>query len=395
LGLIFRGDLLVGKSIYEFNAPKRVYAGEGSISRISNILTELDCEKVVLITDGNLVDTGICAEIRDIVTGTGAQLIILSGIPREPTDITVLSLYQHHIFNDADLVIGFGGGSVLDCAKLLSVIPNNPGLMDDIMDSSMIKNSGIPQLMIPTTAGTGSEATPNSILTNSKTNIKTGVISTKLIADYVILDPQATLSLPPHLTAATGFDALAHSLECYISRKATPFSDLYAVKSIQLVFENLVQAYREPEDIEARHNMLLASYYGGVCISCSSTTAVHAMAYPLSSMFKLPHGLSIAVLLPRVLEYISGACEDLFAYLAYMLKFKNHLSKSEASREFVNALLDLADNCGIELSISRYGVTKEHLDIMADEAIKIKRLFDNTPVALNKSDLVAIYSRLI
>ncbi|NLJ96368.1 MAG: iron-containing alcohol dehydrogenase, partial [Clostridiales bacterium] len=326
---------------FEITLNRKIYAGNHSLSKIYDIVKELDCKKVVVITDKNLIKTKSYEIMRDLVNRCGASIHALCDIEAEPSEVTISTLYQPDILDSCDLIIGFGGGSCIDCAKIISVLPNNPDFFENIWDTSLITKDGIPTLMIPTTAGTGAEATPNSILLNTKTNIKTGVISTKFIADYVILDPQVTVSLPQNLTVSTGFDALAHSIECYISKKATPFSDLYAEKSIQLVFENLELVAKEPDNLIARENMLLASYYGGVSIAASSTTAVHAMAYPLSSMFHMSHGLSIAVLLPYVMEYIHEGCSPLFEQLSYRTKLVDD-NNNTSSQVFVNSLFELA-----------------------------------------------------
>lgn len=378
--------------MFSLHFPREVSAGAGARSRLPALLS--GSRRAALITDEFLSRTDIYKELSALAASSGSEIMEIVCKTGEPSANDILKLYNSHDFAGCDKIVGFGGGSVLDTAKILSVIPANNALTGNLLDGAAIKNPGIPCVMIPTTAGTGSEATPNSILLNPENNVKTGVISPLMIASHVLLDPEVTYGLPPRLTAATGFDALAHNIECFFSKKATPFSDLFAAEGIRLIFRSLRTACENPRDESARLDMLLASYYGGASIAASSTTAAHAMAYPLSGMFHMPHSEGVAVLLPHIIGFNRQSCTALYARLARMLGMDGNGDEQLADR-FVNAVFNLADECGLKLSIVEAGAKEEHLPQMVSEAMEIKRLFDNNPTVMTAEDVEAVYRKLL
>lgn len=373
---------------FELPSPRLVVAGNGVISEIPNLLLKDNCIKPLLITDIYIEKLPLFEKVRNEITNTCRKCDILSIPVGEPTDITILSLWNEIKNKEFDIIIGLGGGSVLDCSKLLAVFFTNTLLVDDMFNSSLIKNKKVKTLMIPTTAGTGAEATPNSIIQNTQTGIKIGIVSPYLIADYVILDSQVTCSLPKEIVATTGFDALAHAVECLISKKSSPFTKLYATESISLILNNLETAYLNTDNDNARLSMLLASYYGGISISSSSTNIVHAMAYPLSRNFHMSHALCISILLPQVIAYMELKCTNLFNDLIKSLRLQYNTS-------FSNSLFKLASNCQIPDNLSNYGVKDENIQILANEATNVIRLFTQSPVALNQKDCQQIYRKLL
>ena len=241
-----------------------------------------------------------------------------------------------------DIIIGLGGGSAMDVAKLTAALLNNDVTLRELLDKAPIPRRGLPTLMIPTTAGTGSETTPNSIVLVPEDELKVGIVSPKLMPDCVILDPKMTLGLPPAITASTGMDALCHAIECYTSKKGNPFSEMIALKAISLITRSIRRAFNTGTDIDARHDMLLGAMYGGMCIATSSTTAVHALAYPLGE-----------------------------------------------------AIFELNRDLQIPSDLKRWNITAADLETLVEGAAKVTRLLDNNPRPMGKADIRAIYTQLI
>lgn len=284
----------------------------------------------------------------------------------------------------------------MDVAKIVSVMLTNDISLRDLLGNSKIGRRGLPTLMIPTTAGTGAEVTPNAIVLVPEQESKTGIVSDKLMPDCVILDPVLTINLPPAITASTGMDALTHAIECYISKKANPFSDTFALKAIQLVSRSIRRAYTHGTDLDARHDMLLGATFGGICIATSSTTAVHALAYPLGGKYRIPHGLSNAILLPHVMKFNLEAAEAKFSDIAAAMGLRvDGRSEREAAEEMIANLFSLIRDLNLQVSLKDRGITEADLDSMAQSASKIKRLLDNNPRPMIEEDMIKIYRKLL
>jgi alcohol dehydrogenase class IV len=270
-------------------------------------------------------------------------------------------------------VVGIGGGSALDVAKILAVLlAHDLDLRDVLTKKVEIGARGLPTVMVPTTAGTGAEATPNSIILVPEDELKIGIVSPLLLPDAVILDPLLTLSLPPAVTASTGMDALTHAIECYCSKKGNPFSDLYALEAIRLIARSIRRAVADGQDVAAREDMLMGAYWGGVCIATSSTTAVHALAYPLGGKYRIAHGLSNAVLLP-----VQG------------------LDEEAAADAFVQALRQLNADLGIPATLGPLGIEARDIPGLVEGAAKVTRLLDNNPRVMSRADMRALYTALL
>jgi alcohol dehydrogenase class IV len=250
--------------------------------------------------------------------------------------------------------------------------------------------------MVPTTAGTGSEATPNAIVLVPEDELKVGIVSPRLMPDGVILDPLLTLTLPPAITASTGMDALTHAIECYCSKKGNAFSDLYGLEAIRLIAGSIRRAYEHGSDVDARHDMLLGAFYGGVCIATSSTTAVHALAYPLGGKYRIAHGLSNAMLLPFVMEFNLVGSEPRFHAMAAAMGLPvAGLAPYAAGERMIAALYALNADLGIVSSLRDKGITDRDVEGLVDGAAKVTRLLDNNPRPMTRSDMRAIYERLL
>lgn len=374
----------------------RIIAGPGSLSTIQEIPAAWGAQNVLIITDQGVWNAGLIEKPKSHLESVGVGVAVIHDTPPEPTVEQVRSIFRQAQSLGAQMVIGIGGGSAMDTAKLISVLLTNDVSLEQLLAKAPIQRRGLPTLMVPTTAGTGSEATPNAIVLVPEQELKVGIVNDKLVPDCVILDPLMTLNLPPAVTASTGMDALAHAIECYISKKANPFSDTFALKAVELISKSLRQAYREGQNIEARHDMLLGALFGGMCIATSSTTAVHALAYPLGGKYRVPHGLSNAILLPYIMQFNLDATEDRFRDIAVAMGLDVSGSTTrQAAQKMIDNLYALNRDLNIPAGIAAHGVTEADLDALVEAASKVTRLLDNNPKTLTKSDMRAIYRRLL
>ena len=351
-------------------------------------------ENIVILTDKGVYGTGITAKAEKILSDYNTKIV--KDVPPEPEYNQVLNIYNKVKNDNFDMIVAIGGGSVMDTAKILAVLFTNPAYAEDILNPSLIKNRGIATVFIPTTAGTGSEATPNSIVVVPEKELKVGIVNSNFIPDYVILDAEMTLKLPQSVTASTGVDAFCHAIECFISKKANPFSDMYALKAISLISKSIRNAYNNGEDISAREDMLLAAFYGGMCIASSSTVAVHALSYPLGGKYRIPHGISNAILLPYVMEYNADYVEDKFkdVALAMGIDIKNK-NCNEISKEVINEIFKMTEDIKIPRDLKKYGITKDDLENLVEGASGVTRLLDNNPKPMTKDDIRNIYLKIV
>lgn len=381
-------------NIYQMGLPRRVIGGAGSISQLSTLAKDSEAKNIIILTDEGVYGTGITAWAEKILSDYNVKIV--KSVPPEPEYTQVLNIYSEVKNGKFDMIVAIGGGSVMDTAKVLAVLFTNPAYAEDILNPALIINRGITTVFIPTTAGTGSEATPNSIVVVPEKELKVGIVNSNFIPDCVILDAEMTLKLPPSVTASTGIDAFCHAIECFISKKANPFSDMYALKAISLIAKNIRKAYSNGSDMSARENMLLAAFYGGLCIASSSTVAVHALSYPLGGKYRIPHGISNAILLPYVMEYNADYVEDKFkdAALAMGIHEENKNS-TEISKEVINEIFKMTEDIKIPRDLKEYGITKDNLGNLVEGASAVTRLLDNNPKPMTKDDIRNLYLKII
>lgn len=380
---------------YRMRPPGDVLSGRGSLERIGELASKYRPESVVLLVDGNVRKNGGADRLAGLLSASCAKLRVVSDIPVEPETGQVKELFARVGELQADLIVAMGGGSVLDSAKMISVLLRNPAYLENLLDAGLIEKRGVPLIAVPTSAGTGSEATPNSIVVVPEQKLKVGVVHPFFIPDSVILDPETTLSLPAHVTAATGLDAFCHAIECFISKKSNPFSDLYALEAIRLVARSLFNAYNDGADIGAREDLLLAAFYGGMCIASSSTVAVHALSYPLGGRYRIPHGLSNAILLPWVMEFNRDAVVGKFAEVAGAMGIPPGADAEETSKRAVEGIFSLVRSLGIPSTLRELGVGTDDLDEIVAAAMKVTRLLDNNPKPVSPGDARSIYMKLL
>ena len=290
---------------YNLKMPHAVYGGENAMDNITAIIKARGAKKVAMFTDKGIEGAGLFALPEEAVKASGAEYYVLDELPPEPSYMAVQKLVDEFKASGADLIVACGGGSVMDAAKLASVLVTDDYGVKELLDNPGMAQKCVPIVLIPTTAGTGAEVTPNAIVAVPEKELKVGIVNENMIADYVILDARMIKNLPRKIAAATGVDALAHCIECFTSNKANPFSDLYALEGLDLILNNIEKACDDPDAMAEKNRMQIAAYYGGLAITASGTTAVHALSYPLGGKYHIAHGVSNAILLAPVMRFNS------------------------------------------------------------------------------------------
>ena len=374
----------------------KIVAGIDSIQAIRDFAAEYNVQSALIITDEGVWKTGLVDKPCELLTEAGVRVEVIHNTPPEPATHHVEQVLALARQQECQAVIGIGGGSSMDVAKITAVLLANTQSLTELLRGGKIGKRGVPTLMIPTTAGTGAEATQNAIFLVPEEESKVGIVSPKLVPDWAILDPALTVGLPPAITASTGMDALCHAIECYISKKANPLSDTYALQAIRLISRSLRRAYQNGKDLDARHDMLLAALFGGMSIASSSTTAVHALAYPLGGKYHMPHGLSNAILLPYVMEFNRDACTEKFRDIAEAMGLPvSGLSAADAADRLIKSLFALTRDLQMTVSLRDRGLTADDIEGMVEAASKVTRLLNNNPKPMTREDIRTVYNRLL
>lgn len=369
--------------------PGKILFGNGTISQLSKEVQRWNLKRVLIVTTEPLLVT--VNRIADGLRAAHLEVEITGNINREPHFSDLRSLVKQVEKFNPDVVVGIGGGSVLDVAKLVAAQLGNEQSLEEYVGIDLLRGRSRMLVCVPTTSGTGSEASPNAILVDDSDGQKKGIISPYLVPDIVIVDPTLTFSVPASVTAATGIDALTHCLEAYTNKFAHPIIDLYAYKGMQLIAGSIVNAVQNGDDERSRTDMALGSLYGGICLGPVNTAAVHALSYPLGSMFHLPHGLSNALLLPYVMDYNLVASPARHAQVALAVGCKDEGDDRATAKKGVEKIKDLIRNCGLPLQLREAGVTAQSITQMAREAMKIQRLLKNNPREVTEKDAIDIY----
>ena len=353
----------------------------------------MELKKILIVVDYNLRKMGIVDHIFNNLKRENIPFTIFDNIKNEPTIAEVDQIINDlRVAYNYDVIIGIGGGSTIDVAKLLSISGSVTGSIKNYIGANKINKPGIMMIMLPTTSGTGAEATPNAIVNDKDEGSKKGVVSPYLIPDLVILDPELTLFLPQKITAETGIDAFTHAVECFICKKANAMSDLFALSSMRLISKNLRQAVKDGINKEARYNMALASFYGGVAIANSGTGGVHALAYPLGGKYGISHGLSNSILLADVMEFNAEAVPEKFVKIAEVMGIKSDgFSEKQIAKEALNKIKEMISNSGVNLS--RYKFSHKDLEYLARSAMEETRLLNNNPRPITYLDALRIYKK--
>lgn len=368
----------------------QTYVGKGAIQQVGTLINQLNARHVMVVTCDDLIQFNVYEPLKAVLEAIeGLTVTVYSKVQPDPAIEDVQAAVDLARKQHIDLVIGLGGGSPIDTAKIIAALAHNPQTIRGIIGSNAITGQVLPLIAIPTTAGTGSEVTPISILTDTENQLKLGVVSDKIIPRYAILEPEFTYGMPPKLTAHTGLDALSHAVEAMLSNNANSVTDFYAAEAITLIMANLRIAFQEGRNAEARTNMLMGSYFAGIAFANAGVTAAHAFAYPLGGRFHFPHGQSVLMMLPAVLDYNLTGNESRFAALAGLM----HQS-AETPGDVVAALNQLCNDLQIPQNLSQLGITREDLLPMAEAALKVTRLLNNNPRPITTVDeAMWIYDR--
>src|ERR687897_2669153 len=301
---------------FTFQVPSNILFESGASQKVAELAAGYGAQRILLVTDRGVRDAGLTRAAEDALKAAGRDLVVFEDVVADPPSEVIEQAVSLCRDERIDLVLSIGGGSALDTAKLVAYLAKSGERLDDIYGVGLAKGERLPLLLVPTTAGTGSEVTPIAIVTTPTTE-KKGVVSPRLLPDWAILDPELTLGLPPQVTAATGVDAMVHAIEAYTSRhRKNPISDQLARQALALLSQNIREVCRNGRNIEARSEMLLGSMLAGMAFANAPVAAVHALAYPIGAIFHVPHGLSNALVLMGVLRFNLSHAEPLYAELA-------------------------------------------------------------------------------
>jgi len=380
---------------FVFQMPRKIEVGFSKSREIVNIIKKKKLKKVLIFIDYNLKKMGIVDYIFNNLKEEDISFTVFDNIKNEPT-ITEIdqAINELNIISNYDGIIGIGGGSTIDMAKLLAVSGSIEGSVRNYIGTNLIDKPGIPLIILPTTSGTGAEVTPNAIVKDKKKEWKKGIVSPYLIPDLVILDPELTFSVPPKITAETGIDAFTHAIECFICKKSNPMSDLFALDSMRLINKYLRRAVKNGGDKEARYYMAIGSLYGGIAITNSGTGGVHALAYPLGGKYNISHGLSNSILLAEVMEFNAKAVPEKFIKVAEVMGIENTIfSEEKVVKSVVDEIRKLVNDVGI--TVEGFEVSENVLDNLATLAIsEQQRLIKNNPRSIEYLDAKRIYQKV-
>jgi len=389
-------------SDFIFNSVASVQVEDGAASRLGQILkARFAPESVLLVTDAGLVKLGLVAPVLASFDAAGIPVTVFDAVEADPSEATIEKAVLVAKSHRSALVVGFGGGSSMDVAKLVAILgytvdrhvagtikkylTSKPQGLSDLYGIDQVESPRLPLVLVPTTAGTGSEVTPISVVTTGATR-KMGVVDSALYADLALLDAELTLGLPRHITAATGIDAMVHAIEAYTSRlKKNPVSDALARQALLMLGGSIVEACTNPGNLGARRDMLVGAMLAGKAFANAPVAAVHGLAYPLGGHFHIPHGLSNALVLPHVLAFNAETAPEAYAELALLV------GQGDTAESFIDWLNDIADSVGIERRLRDMNIPQADLAMLADDAMLQSRLLVNNPRDVSRDDALRIY----
>ncbi|MFC5510831.1 iron-containing alcohol dehydrogenase [Massilia jejuensis] len=379
---------------FAFNTVASIVSEAGAAARLGEQVAERfpDARRALIVTDAGFLRTGLLAPAQASLLAHGLSVDLFSEVVADPPEQVVLDAVGCARTNGVDLVIGFGGGSSMDVAKLVAVLAASEQTLAQVYGIGNVRGQRLPLVQVPTTAGTGSEVTNIAIVTTGATT-KMGVVAPQLYADLALLDAGLTLGLPPLVTAATGIDAMVHAIEAYTSKhKKNPLSDNLAREALRLLSANLMTAVEDGANLAARQAMLLGACLAGQAFSNAPVAAVHALAYPIGGIFHVPHGLSNSLVLPHVLRFNASHAAPLYAELADIV-VPGCVGSAEAKTELlIAAMQQIAARTGIQTRLEDMGIAEADLDRLADDAMLQTRLLGNNPRPLTRADARAIYA---
>ena len=378
--------------IFSFTGAKKIVFGRGAFQKLPEHIGEFSASRPLIIMDKQLAATGLKGQVEDLLKDGGLKGEIFARVDPEPKISLADEGAKLARKAKCDLVVGIGGGSAMDVAKAVAVLAANNGKAVDYLGLNRVPGPGLPKIMLPTTAGTGSEVTFTSVFVRPDLKKKEGMNSPYLYPELALLDPFLTVSLPPGPTASTGIDALCHAIESYTSINASPLSEMISLEAIALISEHLRTAVHDGTNISAREKMLLGSLYAGLGLANAGVTAVHSLSYPLGGKYGIPHGLANTVLLPHVMNYnLPGALEKFADIAAAMGETVDNMPLREAAGLAVEAISALIADCGVQTSLEELGIEEGAFEELAKIALTVARPLANNPRPVTLEDAVAIY----
>jgi len=362
-----------------YNGMPRIFLSTGAVQKITDILKSREFKKPMLICGRIVKKTNISGAVEDVLGKAKMGYVEYSDVPPEPEPCDVETCRSFARKEAPDCIIGIGGGSSMDVAKLVAALVNNDGDVESFIGTDLIRKPGIFSIMVPTTAGSGSEVTCNSVLKLKDQCTKNSVVSQYIVPDWAVIDPMMTASMPSLLTASTAMDALSHAIESYTSRRANSFSRMFARESIAAIFTNAVKVYEDGTNLVTRQAMSYGAMLAGLAINNTGTTSVHAMGYALSVLKDIPHGLANALVLPVVMRFNAEEAPDLFASLFDVIKPANNLkSISEKSDSFIGELFKLQKALGLGGGLLEFGIKESDFLELSRSAFDVKRSLQNS-----------------
>ncbi len=379
---------------FEFRTVPCLISQAGAAAQLGSIVAQHypNIKNVLIVTDPGFLATGLVAPIITSLEKNSFAVSTFSDVVADPPEAIVFTAVAGAKQQQIELVIGLGGGSSMDVAKLIAILASGEQTLATMYGIGNVKGGRLPLIQIPTTAGTGSEVTPIAIVTTGATT-KMGVVAPQLYADIAILDAELTLGLPGKITAATGIDAMVHAIEAYTTKhKKNPLSDMLAKQALTLLWANIDEACTDGTNIDARQAMLLGAMLAGQSFANAPCAAVHALAYPIGGIFHVPHGLSNSLVLPHVLRFNSRDAADLYAELATIIAPEAQGSAEERTEALIEAMEALASRVGIATRLRDVGIQEKDLDQLATDAMLQTRLLGNNPRTMTFDDARAIYA---
>jgi alcohol dehydrogenase class IV len=382
--------------IMSFRAPHLILAGLGSLERLGEEAKAFEANKALLVTDKGVIESGVAEKVQTLLKKEAITIDVFDKVVSDPDIGCAEACIEMAKKGKYGLILGVGGGSSMDIASVASVMCTNPGTVHDYLGINLVKNPGIPTILIPTTAGTGAEATPNAILTDVDAKLKKAVVSPYILPRVAIVDPLLTVSMPPTVTSSSGIDALTHAIETYTSNNATILSELFSKEAIIMIGRSLRTAVANGNDLQARLDMSIGSLYAGIAITNAGVTAVHALAYPLGGQFNVAHGIANGLLLPYVMEFNVLGNIPKFAQIAHFLDQKvDHLPLLEQAYHAAKTVKAIYRDLKIPQSLTELKIPKEAIPDMAKAAMNVTRLMTNNPREMTVEDVQDIYEKAL
>lgn len=376
---------------FTFNTAFSVVCECGAAQNLARHCQDLAIDRVMLVTDPGIISLGMEVPIIASLQQAGISVELYSEVEADPPEHVVLAAAAVARQAKSQGVIGLGGGSSMDVAKLVAVLAPSSQPLAQMYGIGNVSGQRLPLIQVPTTAGTGSEVTMVAIVTTGETT-KTGVVSKQLLPDVAVLDAELTLGLPPHITAATGIDAMVHAIEAYTSKhQKNAYSDMLAREALRLMSSNLSEAVHNGSNLEARSNMLLGAMMAGQAFANSPVAAVHALAYPLGGHFHIPHGLSNSLVLPHVLRFNADAAAPLYAQLLATIGGHAEGSALHKTQVFIERIVAMIADVNLPVTLREMKISENDLPMLATDAMLQQRLLVNNPRPVNETDALAIY----